>query len=110
MVGCAALFAGYVSGKGLRAAPEHPRHSLARRDTLQSIGRMPSRRFAFAITLAVLIGSRSAAALGPAGSEIVPVEWSAFGLFDADSTFRVGGALDSAERYFAWTASLGIWR
>ena len=31
---------------------------------------MPSRRFAFAITLAVLLGSRSTAALGPAGSEI----------------------------------------
>ena len=31
---------------------------------------MPSRCFAFAITLAVLIASRSAAALGPAGSEI----------------------------------------
>jgi hypothetical protein len=40
----------------------------------------------------------------------VPVAWSAFGLFDDDTTFRVGGALDSAERYFAWTASLGIWR
>ena len=40
----------------------------------------------------------------------VPVAWSVFGLFDDDTTFRVGGALDSAERYFAWTASLGIWR
>jgi hypothetical protein len=40
----------------------------------------------------------------------VPVAWSLFGLFDDDTTFRVGGALDSAERYFAWTASLGIWR
>lgn len=40
----------------------------------------------------------------------VPVAWSVFGLFDDDTSFRVGGALDSAERYFAWTASLGIWR
>lgn len=40
----------------------------------------------------------------------VPVAWSVFGLFDDDTTFRVGGALDSAARYFAWTASLGIWR
>jgi len=40
----------------------------------------------------------------------VPVAWSVFGLFDDDTTFRVGGALDSAERYFAWTASLGVWR
>lgn len=40
----------------------------------------------------------------------VPVAWSAFGLFDDDTTFRVGGALDSAERYFAWTASVGVWR
>ena len=31
-------------------------------------------------------------------------------LANEDTTFRVGGALDSAERYFAWTASLGIWR
>jgi hypothetical protein len=40
----------------------------------------------------------------------VPVAWSIFGLFDDDTTFRVGGALDSAERYFSWTASVGIWR
>jgi hypothetical protein len=40
----------------------------------------------------------------------VPVAWSVFGLFDDDTTFRVGGALDSADRYFAWTASFGIWR
>ena len=31
---------------------------------------MPSRRVAFAMTIAVLLGSRSAGALGPAGSEI----------------------------------------
>ena len=40
----------------------------------------------------------------------VPVDWSVFGLFDDDTTFRVGGALDSAQRYFAWTASFGVWR
>jgi hypothetical protein len=48
---------------------------------------------------------------GTAGIDIhIPVLWSVFGLLDEDTTFRVGGAVDGAERYFGWTVSLGIWR
>jgi hypothetical protein len=39
----------------------------------------------------------------------VPIRWSVFGLFDENTTFRVGGAVDRAARYFGWSAGLGIW-
>jgi hypothetical protein len=39
----------------------------------------------------------------------LPLEWSLFGLLDDDTTFRIGGAADAAERYFGWTASFGVW-
>ena len=42
---------------GHDAAPEQPRHSLDRLDTLQSIGRMPSRRFALAVLIVALEGA-----------------------------------------------------
>ncbi len=45
-----------------------------------------------------------------AGTDVhIPVEWSVFGLFDEDTTFRIGGAVDQAERYFGWSATLGFW-
>jgi hypothetical protein len=45
------------------------------------------------------------------GTDIhIPIVWSIFGLLDDDTTFRIGGAVDRAERYFGWSASLGIWR
>jgi len=48
---------------------------------------------------------------GTAGLDVhIPVLWNMFGLLDDDTTFRVGGAIDGAERYFGWTFSLGIWR
>lgn len=40
----------------------------------------------------------------------IPLEWDAFGLFDADTSFMVGGAIDAAPRYFGWTITGGIWR
>ncbi len=39
----------------------------------------------------------------------IPIEWSVFGLLDDDTTFRVGGAVDGASRYFGWAASAGLW-
>jgi hypothetical protein len=48
---------------------------------------------------------------GTAGLDIhIPLLWNMFGLLDDDTTFRVGGAVDGAARYFGWTFSLGIWR
>lgn len=46
-----------------------------------------------------------------AGTAIhIPVEWNIFGLADDGTTFRIGGAVDRAARYFGWSASVGIWR
>jgi len=40
----------------------------------------------------------------------IPIEWGIFGLLDDDTTFRVGGAIDGAPRYFGWGVSAGLWR
>jgi len=40
----------------------------------------------------------------------IPLEWGIFGLLDDDTTFRVGGAIDGAPRYFGWGVSAGLWR
>lgn len=40
----------------------------------------------------------------------IPIVWSIFGLLGDDATFRIGGAADRADRYFGWSASIGIWR
>lgn len=48
---------------------------------------------------------------GTGGLDIrIPIEWSVFGLFDDDNTFRVGGAVDLSARYFGWGVSAGVWR
>jgi hypothetical protein len=48
---------------------------------------------------------------GTGGFDVrIPIEWSVFGLFDDDNTFRVGGAIDVTARYFGWGVSAGIWR
>jgi hypothetical protein len=48
---------------------------------------------------------------GTAGLDVrIPIEWSVFGIFDDDNTFRVGGAIDYTVRYFGWGVSVGIWR
>jgi hypothetical protein len=39
----------------------------------------------------------------------IPFEWDAFGLLDERSSFRVGGAVDGALRYFGWSVSAGLW-
>jgi len=48
---------------------------------------------------------------GTGGIDIrIPIAWSVFGLLDDDTTFRVGGAVDGAARYFGWSVTAGIWR
>lgn len=48
---------------------------------------------------------------GTGGLDVhIPLAWSVFGLFDDDTTFRVGGAVDVAARYFGWSVSAGLWR
>ena len=47
---------------------------------------------------------------GTAGFDIhVPIKWSAFGLLDEETTFRIGGAVDGAARYFGWRVGVGLW-
>jgi hypothetical protein len=53
----------------------------------------------------------SARVHGTLGTDIhVPLVWSVFGLLEDDTSFRIGGALDVAERYFGWSANVGVWR
>lgn len=40
----------------------------------------------------------------------IPIVWSVFGLFDDGTSFRIGGAVDGASRYFGWSISAGVWR
>jgi len=35
--------------------------------------------------------------------------WSVFGIWDKDAQWRVQASVDSSQRYFAWSASIGIW-
>lgn len=35
--------------------------------------------------------------------------WTVFGLFEEGTSWRVSGAVDSANRYFGWSASIGVW-
>jgi hypothetical protein len=36
--------------------------------------------------------------------------WTVFGVFDEDTEWRASAAIDMARDYFAWGASIGIWR
>ena len=48
---------------------------------------------------------------GTGGLDVrIPIEWSVFGLFDDDTTFRVAGAIDYTARYFGWGVGAGLWR
>jgi hypothetical protein len=40
----------------------------------------------------------------------VPVASSLFGLVAEETTFRVSGAIDRAQHYFGWNATVGVWR
>jgi hypothetical protein len=43
------------------------------------------------------------------GFESKLFSWSVFGLYDSDTQWRVQAALDMSQRYFAWSASFGVW-
>lgn len=44
---------------------------------------------------------------GGLGLRLFP--WDVFGLFDEDTVWRAGGAIDASQRYFGWSASVGVW-
>lgn len=44
-----------------------------------------------------------------AGFEARLVEWSLFGLFPDDNSFRVSGAVDVSREYFGWSLGVGSW-
>ncbi len=46
---------------------------------------------------------------GTFGFEQKLLNWSAFGLYDKDSPWRVQSAVDLSERYTGFSASIGIW-
>ncbi|MDH5673579.1 MAG: hypothetical protein OEZ06_15600 [Myxococcales bacterium] len=60
-----------------------------------------------------LEGSRfqrgSARLHGTLGFDIRVLDWSVFGLWDDDRSWRLGGVIDTAPRYFAWGVSAGGW-
>ena len=43
------------------------------------------------------------------GFETKLFSWSVFGIYDTDTQWRVQGATDISQRYFAWSASIGVW-
>ena len=43
------------------------------------------------------------------GFETKLFPWSVFGIYDTDTQWRIQAALDSSQRYFAWSASIGVW-
>jgi hypothetical protein len=47
---------------------------------------------------------------GTGGLDVhIPLEWTVFGLLEEGTTFRVGGAVDGASRYFGWSVTAGLW-
>lgn len=45
-----------------------------------------------------------------AGFETKLLRWSVFGLWDKDNQWRIQASVDSAQRYFSWSLSIGVWR
>lgn len=43
------------------------------------------------------------------GFEARLVEWSLFGIFPDDNSFRVSGAVDVSRQYFGWSLGIGSW-
>ncbi len=43
------------------------------------------------------------------GFELNVIEWSLFGIFPDDNSFRVSGAIDIAREYFGWSLGVGSW-
>jgi hypothetical protein len=46
---------------------------------------------------------------GTAGFDLRVLEWSVFGIYDDDTTWRVGGFVDGARHYLGWGVSVGVW-
>jgi hypothetical protein len=46
---------------------------------------------------------------GTTGFEVRVLDWSVFGLFPEDNSFRISGAVDGARGYFGWSLSVGSW-
>ncbi len=44
-----------------------------------------------------------------AGFESKLFGWSVLGIYDRDTQWRVQASIDTAQRYFAWSASVGVW-
>jgi hypothetical protein len=43
------------------------------------------------------------------GFEMRIVEWSLFGIFPEDNSFRISGAVDLSREYFGWSLGVGSW-
>ena len=43
------------------------------------------------------------------GFETKLFSWSVLGLYDTNAQWRIQAALDGSQRYFAWSASIGLW-
>jgi hypothetical protein len=46
---------------------------------------------------------------GTVGFDAKLIPWSAFGLFDEDTQWRLTTSLDAAARYLSWGISVGVW-
>jgi hypothetical protein len=44
-----------------------------------------------------------------AGFELKMFGWSALGLYDVDTQWRLQASVDTADRYLSWSASIGVW-
>lgn len=44
------------------------------------------------------------------GIEVHVLDWDVFGIFPADSQWRVTGMLDFSRQYFGWGLGIGLWR
>jgi hypothetical protein len=46
---------------------------------------------------------------GTGGFEVRVVDWSLFGIYPEDTSFRISGAIDVAREYFGWSLGVGTW-
>jgi len=44
-----------------------------------------------------------------AGFEAKVLDWNLLGLYDPDTQWKIQGSVDIAQRYFSWSASIGVW-
>jgi len=46
---------------------------------------------------------------GTAGFEMRVLDWSVFGIYPEDNSFRISGAVDVSREYFGWSLGIGSW-